>query len=50
MLGSGRLYEPLDPSQKSNVVVPICSVMGATNFIFKARTDLRSLTRWGKGS
>ncbi len=31
-------------SQKSIVVVPICSGMDATNLIFKARTDLRSLT------
>ncbi len=28
------MYEPLHPSQKSIVVVPICSGIGATIFIF----------------
>ena len=41
-------YEPLDTSQKSIVRTPICSGMGATNLIFKARTDLRSVTTTGK--
>ncbi len=37
-------YEPLDPSQKNNVGVVICSGMGATNLIFKARTYFTSVT------
>ena len=43
-------YEPLHPSQKSIVVVPICSGMGATNSIFKALTEFISVTNYFKVS
>ncbi len=43
-IGRKFQYEPQDPPQKTNVGVPICSDIGATNLIFKACTDVISVT------
>ncbi len=39
-----KVYEPLHPSQRSIVGVPICSGTDATNLIFETNTDMRSVT------
>ena len=45
-VSGGPCYEPLDPSQKSFIGVPICSGMDAlcNQYHFKTRTDFRAVT------